>query len=147
MEKEVGRIRTRICPDCGTSNNVPDFKQKPEQDSRREHKRLKTKLQVYFGPTKETILSGFSVDISAGGLFLQTKYPFKQNDELRLIFTLPDQEASISCDAKVAWANTDIDGTIQETKSGVGLEFVNLSLENLMSISKFIDESDIESDW
>lgn len=117
------------------------------EERRKERKRLKTKLQVYFGPSSELVLSGFSVDISAGGLFIQTTYPFQVNDKLQLIFTLPGHEKSINCEARVAWTNSEHSRQIPELPPGIGLGFVDLSLEDVMSISKFIEESDIEGVW
>lgn len=128
-------------------SGIRNLKQSGPLERRKTQKRLKTTLQIYFGPTKEIILSGFSVDISAGGLFLQTTYPFQTNDEMRLIFTLPDQEKPISCDAKVAWTNTEGSGSIKTLPVGVGLEFNKLSLENIMAISKFIEDSGLEGGW
>ena len=51
----------------------------------RSSKRLKSELRVYYGPSQQTILSSFSVDLSTGGLYLQTEYPLVVDDVLMLI--------------------------------------------------------------
>ena len=111
--------------------------------------RLKSELRVYYGPTQQTILSGFSVDLSAGGLFLQTEYPLAINDKMNLIFSLPDHEKSVSCDARVAWVNKDRDSDAKNNDypSGVGLQFTDLSLEDVTAISGFIENYEVEAAW
>lgn len=145
LAEKKGISRQKILEEI-ISSSINTSKQEARSERRQKNKRLKTKLQVYFGPTKKTILSGFSVDISAGGLFLQTDYPFQENDEMRLIFTLPNLNKSISCDAKVAWTNVE-EQLRQGIPNGVGLEFVHLSLQDLISISKFIEDQEIEGVW
>ena len=111
--------------------------------------RLKSELRVYYGPTQQTILSGFSVDLSTGGLFLQTEYPLVINDSLRLIFSLQDQEKSVSCEARVAWVNKDrnIDAENNAYPAGVGLQFADLSLEDVRAISSFVENYEVEAAW
>ena len=109
--------------------------------------RLKSELRVYYGPTQQTILSGFSVNLSTGGIFLQTEYSFAINDRLVLIFSLPDQEKSVSCDARVAWVNRDSDAENNDYPSGVGLQFTDLSLEDVTAISGFIENYEVEAAW
>ena len=58
--------------------------------------RLKSEMRVYYGPTQQTVLSGFSLDLSTGGLYLKTDYDFKVDENLMLIFSLPEQEKTIS---------------------------------------------------
>ena len=109
--------------------------------------RLKSELRVYYGPTQQTILSGFSVDLSAGGLFLQTEYPLAINDKMNLIFSLPDHEKSVSCDARVALVNKDRDAENNDYPSGVGLQFTDLSLEDVTAISGFVENYGVEAAW
>ena len=111
----------------------------------RSSQRLKSELRVYYGPTQQTILSGFSVDLSTGGLFLQTEYPFAINDDLILIFSLPGQKKSVSCKARVTWCNKDTEKN--EFPSGVGLQFVDLSLADVRNISDFVENYDVEAVW
>ena len=111
--------------------------------------RLKSELRVYYGPTQQTILSGFSVDLGTGGLFLQTEYPLAINDRMVLIFSLPDHEKSVSCDARVAWVNKDRDSDEENNDypSGVGLQFADLSLEDVTAISGFVENYGVEAAW
>jgi len=113
----------------------------------RSSKRLKSELRVYYGPSQQTILSGFSVDLSTGGLYLQTEFPLHVDDSLVLIFSLSSQGRSVSCKARVAWSNSESDSRKQELPPGVGLQFVDLPLEDLMLISTFIEKYEVEAAW
>lgn len=107
--------------------------------------RLRAELRVYYGPSQKTVLAGFSVDLSTGGLFLETEYPLVVNERLSLIFSMPNQEKSVSCLAKVAWCNTDTEKN--DLPLGVGLQFVDLSLEDVKAITEFVENYDIEAAW
>jgi len=110
-------------------------------------KRIKSEMCVYYGPSQQTILSGFSVDFSTGGLFLKTDFPLNVDENITLIFSLPDQEKSVSCKARVTWVNDDKDPCKSELPPGVGVQFVDLSSEELMSISRFIEKYEIKATW
>ena len=109
--------------------------------------RLKSEMRVYYGPSQQTILSGFTVDLSTGGLFLKAEFPLKLDEKLILIFSLPGQNKVLSCKARVAWANFEGDTIKPELPPGVGLQFVDLSLEDVMLISKFIENYELEAAW
>ena len=113
----------------------------------RSGKRLKSELCVYYGPNQQTILSGFSVDLSAGGLFLQTEYPLSVADKLILIFSLPGHEKAVSCQARVAWLNSDRASNENNYPVGAGVQFVDLSLEEVLAIADFVENYQIEASW
>jgi uncharacterized protein (TIGR02266 family) len=108
-------------------------------------KRLKSEMRVYYGTPPQTVLSDFSVDLSTGGLYLKTKMPLGIDDDLMLTFSLPGQEEkSVSCDARVAWVNQEENPLKPELPSGVGVQFIDLTPEDLASIASCLD---IEAIW
>ena len=108
-------------------------------------KRLKSEMRVYYGPPPQTVLSDFSVDLSTGGLYLKTNMPLEIDEELMLIFSLPGQEKeAVSCSARVAWVNQEENPLKPELPSGMGVQFVNLSPEDLASIAGCLE---IEATW
>jgi uncharacterized protein (TIGR02266 family) len=116
---------------------------KTEQTGRR----LKSEMRVYCGPTRQTQLSGFTVDLSTGGLYLQTDYPFAVDENLMLSFKLPAQEKTVSCNARVAWVNLEENPRKPELPAGAGIQFVDLSLDDLKSIRRFLEHNEIEPTW
>lgn len=110
-------------------------------------KRLKTQMRVYHGPSKDKLLTGFSVDISAGGLFLHTECPLAVDESLMLLFHLQQQEKSISCNARVAWVNEEENPRKPELPPGVGVQFVDMSLDGIKAIRRFLEHNEIEPAW
>jgi len=109
--------------------------------------RLNSQMRVYYGQSQDTILTGFSVDLSTGGLFLKTNFQFKVGADLSLIFSLPGLDKAISCKARVAWTNPEYDPRKPELPPGVGVQFVDMSLEDMKSIRRFLEHSVIEPTW
>ena len=106
---------------------------------------LRAELRVYYGPSQEMVLYGFSVDMSSGGLFLKTKTRFSVNDKVLLSFTLPDADKVVNCSAKVAWVNSQDEPKKPELPPGVGLQFLDLSTEYLMSIQSLLKHDGVKS--
>jgi len=110
-------------------------------------KRLKSEMRVYYGPSRQTVLSGFSVDLSTGGLFIKTDFPIDIDENLALIFSLPGQEKAVSCKARVAWVNLKNNLRKPELPPGVGVQFIDLSLDAMKAIRRFLVHNEIEPTW
>ncbi|MCK4506910.1 MAG: PilZ domain-containing protein [Desulfuromonadales bacterium] len=105
---------------------------------------LKAELRVYYGPSQKMVLYGFSVDMSSGGLFLKTETRFSIDERVMLSFTLPDVNKTINCRAKVAWVNSIEEPSKPELPPGIGLQFLDLSTEYLMSIQSLLKHDGVE---
>lgn len=108
--------------------------------------RVTFEASVEYKPVHEMILSGLSSDLSVGGVYLKTKFPLDIDDTLLLSFSLPcqGQKVPISCNARVAWTNLEMDRRKPNYAPGVGLQFLDLSHEELSTIAKFIEGYDEE---
>ena len=109
--------------------------------------RLKAQMRVYYGPAPQKLLSEFSVDLSTGGLYVQTDFPLPVDENLTLRFTLPDQHSMVSCQARVAWINPKENPRKPELPPGMGIQFANLSLEDMKSIRRFLEHNELEPSW
>jgi len=109
--------------------------------------RLKSEIRVFYGPDRKAMLSGFSVDLSTGGLYLKTEVPLQVEECLTLLFTLPGEDRSISCNVRVAWVNSADKPRKPELPPGVGLQFVDLSLEAMKAIRRFLEHNEIVPTW
>lgn len=109
--------------------------------------RVKAELKIYYGPSEVTILSGSTVDVSTGGLYVGTSFPLKKHQRLKLIFSLPNHEEQkpITCSARVAWVNNEDKAIKPELIPGVGLEFLDISSEDLNSIANLLEIHSAES--
>ena len=102
--------------------------------------RLKTELKVYYGSSRKKSLSGFSVDLSAGGIYFCTDNLLEIDEELTLTFSIPgDEKKAVSCKARVAWVNTKENQHKPDYPPGMGVEFLDLAQEDLDSLVNFID--------
>jgi len=107
--------------------------------------RIKLETIVSYGQCHETVFSGFSDNLSVGGLYLKTKSPSALDETLMVSFVLPGQEQAVSCKANVAWTNFEMNPCKPTFPSGVGLQFLDLLHEDLISIARFINEHDAET--
>jgi len=108
-----------------------------------QNQRLKTVLNVYFGAEKQLELTSFtsvSIDLSCGGLYLQTSTPLNVGEDILLRFSLPDTTNAITCKATVAWANEQDTPCHPKFPTGVGVRFVDLSTNNRNAIYRFLEQ-------
>ncbi len=111
-----------------------------EKSERRSSIRIKVELRVFYGPHQSKLLTGYSVDLGAGGLFLSTTCPFDINDIVKLKFTVPGKEdKAVACNARVSWINQEDDQPKPEYPVGAGLQFVDMAPEDIASIVSFLD--------
>ena len=113
----------------------------------REGKRLKAQIRVYYGSAPQKLLSEFSVDLSAGGLYVQTDFPLEVDESLTLRLSLPGQQGMVHCQARVAWVNPKENRRKPDLPPGMGIQFVDLSLEDLKSIRRFLEHNELEPSW
>lgn len=111
-----------------------------ENEERRSSIRIEVELRVYYGPHQSKLLTGYSVDLGAGGLFLSTTCPFDVDDIVKLKFTVPGEvEKTIACDARVAWINQEENQIKSNYPAGAGLEFVDIGPEDITSIKSYLN--------
>lgn len=110
-------------------------------------KRIKAQIRVYYGPAPQKLLSEFSVDMSTGGLYVKTAFPLPVDESLTLRLTLPDQKGMVSCNARVAWVNPKENPRKPELPPGMGIQFVDLSLEDMKAIKRFLEHNELEPSW
>ncbi len=104
-------------------------------NEKRSSVRVKVVIRVSYGVHQTKLLTGDSVDLSAGGVFLTTTCPFDVGDNVKLQFFIPGQEEkTLSCDARVAWINHDDNPVKPEYPTGAGLQFIGLTPEELYPI-------------
>jgi len=113
------------------------FLQVPERKSAR----TSVKMEVLHG--QQELFTDFSVNLSAGGLFLETLKPLAPGEELELKFFLPGHVNPTCCRGRVAWVNSDDSPTEPSLPAGMGIEF--LDLENILEVQNFLNENFMES--
>jgi len=98
--------------------------------------RMPVRMQVMHGNQKR--LADYTVNLSTGGLFLETNHPLTQDEPLSLEFNLPGKEGPVTCRGLVAWVNSEESPCNPNLPPGMGIKFVDLDLENLHQIRAFL---------
>jgi len=109
--------------------------------------RYKARLAIYYGSERDNLLTDYSINMSTGGVFIETVKPMPVDSPLHVEFMLPVHDAPIYCKTKVAWTNEPGEIMSKELPIGMGLQFLDLTLEHIHSIRVFIDEGGLEPAW
>jgi uncharacterized protein (TIGR02266 family) len=100
--------------------------------------RVPTRLIVRYGVDSKNLHHAFSVNLSSGGVFIETDEPYPPDQEMFLEFSLPNVSQPIICKAFVAWINTPQQPINPGMPSGMGLQFLSLSLPDLLAVWEHI---------
>ena len=84
------------------------------------------------------IFFGYAVNLSAGGLYIQTPNPKPQGTEVLLRFNLPGDESPIECRAVVVWRREY--HSESSTRAGMGVKFLEMADEDAKRIQAFVGE-------
>ncbi|BCA79074.1 MAG: TIGR02266 family protein [Desulfuromonadales bacterium] len=111
--------------------------------------RIPAHLKVRFGVEGERALEEFSVNLSSGGMFLETQRLMPPDTPLRLEFDLPAPRCTIQCLGRVAWVNElRADNRCNpHLPAGMGVQFVDLPLDDLALLREYIRSNRVLSDW
>jgi uncharacterized protein (TIGR02266 family) len=113
----------------------------------RGEQRFSARLRVFYGTLSHDLLSDYSIDLSSGGLFLATDYPLPADTPLRMEFSLPTSETTIRCNARVAWVNNVRQVKKSALPSGMGVQFLDLTLADMDAIREYIKNVNLEPAW
>jgi uncharacterized protein (TIGR02266 family) len=102
---------------------------------RRETPRVQMQAAIDFG-SESNFFTGFSTNISEGGLFIATVQYVPRGTQVDLRFTLPNG-TQISAHGEVRWTR-EINDKTPEIFPGVGVQFTNLAPEAAHAIKQFV---------
>lgn len=100
--------------------------------------RVDARLQVRYGEGMQRELSEYSLNISTGGVFLETADPLPTGTPLSLEFRLPNRHEPIVSQARVAWINDPQRVSKPHLPPGMGVQFLDLSLADLQAVRDFV---------
>jgi uncharacterized protein (TIGR02266 family) len=109
--------------------------------------RVMAKLIVHFGVNPQVLLTDYSVNLSTGGVFLKTENPLPMDTPLTLEFSLPNLSVPVRCQGRVAWLNSSENVTKPLLPPGMGVQFLDLSLEVMYAIREFIKQQCLTPSW
>jgi len=93
------------------------------------------------------VLSINSVDLSTGGMFIETKELLPIDTPLNIGFKLPEDSRIIKCSGRVSWLNHPESIKNQNLPTGIGVQFTNLSMDDIASLRNFINKQAFMAEW
>jgi uncharacterized protein (TIGR02266 family) len=109
--------------------------------------RVPARLQVLFGGAAGEVLTDFTVNVSTGGVFIETTRRFAVGDPLQTSFLLPDRAQPVRCRSQVAWVNEADRPLTPSLPPGIGLQFLEISAEDRAAIISFVKERLLSPLW
>jgi len=105
--------------------------------------RFRARLLIYYSPEPLKFRADYSVNLSSGGVYLETTDVLPVDTKLFMMFTLPGSGKIIKCKSRVAWT-LDL-GTFKKPSlpSGMGLQFMDITKDSLRAIRDFFNNNDM----
>ncbi len=110
------------------------------QLEKRTNARFRIQVDVTCGVDSPAEFRSRSVNLSLGGMFLETGRVFPVGTVLLVRFQLPSCEEAIQCTATVAWVNHRDAPVKPSLPGGVGLEFSGMTLADVSRLNQFMHE-------
>jgi type IV pilus assembly protein PilZ len=119
---------------------------------RRQFERILVDLEVDYR-CEDTFLFAYITDISAMGIFIQTRSPEPPGTRLNLRFNVPGQQTgSFELEGEVIWINPYRPGDRENLNPGMGIRFTDLTpqdrerLTELVKTFAYLDDEDEEDE-
>lgn len=109
--------------------------------------RAQVRLSVSYGSNDELPLTDYSINLSTGGLFLETEALLSVGTRIQAEFVLPDDRSKIRCNAKIAWVNSSYYRTNPSLAVGMGVQFLDLGLNEMNAIRTFVKSHSLVPAW
>ena len=113
----------------------------------RQHPRVMARLQVRYGSDPQPTLTDYALNICDGGFFIATASPDTIKEPLSLEFVLPDRPKPVCCQGRVSWINEPGNLKRQTLPPGMGIQFLDLDLDDLHAIQEFIKQECLTPSW
>jgi Tfp pilus assembly protein PilZ len=85
--------------------------------------------------------------LSTGGVFIETSNLLPVDTPLTIRFILPENETSVRCEGRVAWLNHPELIRNPNLPVGMGLQFINISLDDMNVIRQFMKNEGLLPFW
>ncbi len=105
------------------------------------------RLQIQFGQAPGQLLSDYTINLSTGGVFLETANLMAEDTPLDAEFVLPFRPDPIRCQARVAWVNEPGEPKNRKLPAGMGLQFLDLATDDVDAIRTYIINEQLDPVW
>lgn len=104
-------------------------------------------IQYHCVDDPDRVHSSYSVNLSTGGMFIGTKELLPIDSPLNIEFILPEDGRVIKCSGRVSWLNHPGSIENQDLPTGMGLQFINISMDDVGALRTFIKNQVLATDW
>lgn len=105
------------------------------------------RLQIQYGSDPSLLLADYTINLSTGGVFLETANLMAVDTPLDAEFVLPLRSDPISCRARVAWVNHPDAPCNRSLPPGMGLQFLDLDEDDVDAIRTYIVNEQLDPLW
>jgi len=109
--------------------------------------RYEARIAIFNGPNRDRLITNYSVNLSTGGVFIETTDILPLDTLLMIKFKIPPYESIITCNARVAWTNEPGNLRKFSLPPGMGLQFMDLSLKDLHAIREYLNTGKLVPAW
>lgn len=109
--------------------------------------RYAARMRVHFGKDGSQIFSDYTLNLSTGGVFLETMNLMAEGTPLTVEFVLPHNNIPINCKACVAWVNHPDIIRNPNLPPGMGVQFLDLKTEDVEAIRSYIHAESLAPQW
>jgi uncharacterized protein (TIGR02266 family) len=113
----------------------------------REAHRVPARMLVRYDKAGGQILTDYTVNLSTGGVFIETSHTFTMGEELIVSFVLPERVEELRCGARVAWVNAPGQPIKPLLPPGIGVQFLDLSGSERAEILAFVKKRLLSPLW
>jgi uncharacterized protein (TIGR02266 family) len=106
-----------------------------------------TRIAIFYGPYQKKILTDYSINMSTGGVFIESSMILSEDTELTVKFKLPVSGNIITARARVAWINDPLFLKKGSLPPGMGLQFLDLSMEDIHTIRTYLVDGEFMPTW
>lgn len=113
----------------------------------RSNPRYLNRIAIFYGPYQKQILTDYSINISTGGVFIESSLILPEDTELTVKFNLPESDTIIVVKSRVAWTNDP--GSLKKISlpPGMGLQFLDLSSDDMYAIRTYLGKGSFVPTW
>ncbi|HTP64303.1 MAG TPA: response regulator [Geobacteraceae bacterium] len=109
--------------------------------------RFIARLRIRYGENAEKLLTDYSINLSTGGVFIETEDYLPIDTILSIEFILPENEKTICCRGRVAWLNSAGAMVNPNLPAGIGLQFLDISPEDMNAVRQYIKKEALMPFW
>ena len=113
----------------------------------RKDPRFVAHLRVQYGTDQGPLSTDYSVNLSSGGVFVETGNFLSVDTPLTIEFILPKKDKTIRTEGRVAWINHPELKIKPNLPVGIGIQFLGTSLDDMEAISQCIKNEALMPFW